>query len=283
MKEKMNKNHKWVFFGTPDIAVSFLDTLAEQDYYPDMIVTRPDAAAGRKMQLQASPVKKWAQQHAIEVFECDDFSDREKIQSLLSGYDYFFVFAFGVILPEWLINLPAGKTLNLHPSLLPHLRGPSPVQTAILQDKKHTGLTIIQIDHKMDHGAIVAQEIVTINEWKKYSVHEHQFARRGSLMLLEIIDSYLDGTLLLQDQNHDAATYCGFYNKSDMEIRSDMSEREKYLRYCAFSKPFMFDVSGKRYIVTDARYTDDKFEIIKVIPEGKKEILFSEIDFKIKL
>lgn len=149
---------KFVFFGTGDFAVKILDILYQNNFAPSLIVTATDKPKGRKMILTPSPVKIWAEKKNIKTI-----TDYSLLSTL---YSLFIVADYGKIIPKKILNIPKYGFLNVHPSLLPKFRGPSPIQSFILSGaptqgrgkKEETGTTIILLDEEMDHGPIVAQQ-----------------------------------------------------------------------------------------------------------------------------
>src|SRR3990167_11359803 len=147
----MNKEDKsnFVFFGTPDVAAETLEILKGAGFMPSLIVTSPDTRSGRGMQMQASPVAKFAEENKITCYK-----NLENIPEA----DLFVVVAYGKILSEKIINTPKNGSINIHYSLLPKYRGAAPVESAILAGETETGVTIQKMVYKMDAGPILAQE-----------------------------------------------------------------------------------------------------------------------------
>jgi len=272
----MNKKVKSIFFGTPEISVHFLEKLKDLGFVFDLVVTNPDRPSGRKKVLTSPPVKTWAEKNNIKVLQPEKI-DKDFIENLKKEkWDFFFVLAYGKILPKELLEIPKLKTLNLHPSLLPKYRGPSPIMSAILDDQKETGISIMELDEKMDHGPIIAQKKISVKEWKKNNIMEKKFAEIGAEEFYKILEDFLDGKITPTDQDHSQTSFCKKYQKSDMELEFPFAKknaRKNFLKYCAFAKPFYFDKNKKRNIVTSAHWCEKNkdFIIEKIIPEGKKE------------
>ena len=267
-----NKKIKSVFFGTPEISVHFLEKLKKNNFLFDLIITNPDRPTGRKKILTSSPVKIWAEKNNIEVLNPEKLD--EKIIDKIKSYDLFFVLAYGKILKKEILDLPKMGVWNLHPSLLPKYRGPSPIMSAILDDQKKTGISLMLLDEKMDHGPILSQQKIIVQEWKKNFEMEKEFSEIGAEIFLKTIKKFQEGEIFPKEQNHNKATFCKKYEKSDMELEFPFSKnntRKNFLKYLAFPKPF-FIKEKKRYVVTNGIWNIDKkeFEIKKVIPEGKK-------------
>jgi methionyl-tRNA formyltransferase len=253
--------------------VDFFDTIYNAGITPTIVVTVPDKPAGRKMILTPPPLKVWAQKKRLTVLQPNSLKHDTGFPIQLTGSDLFIVVAYGKIIPQAILDIPRYGTVNLHPSLLPKYRGPSPIQSAILADDKQTGVSLMLLDAEMDHGPIIAQQVVHVDEWKLNRDMELWFAQIGSQMFIDVIGPICAGTQTYTEQNHDLATSCTKYEKEDMHL--DLSKpREAFLKYCAFPKPFLFK-DGQRIIVTEAEWKDKQLHIIKVIPEGKKEQIWT--------
>ena len=148
-----------VFMGTPAFAVPVLLALLEAGHQVPAVVTQPDRAAGRGRQPQASPVKAWALDQGLTVLQPPSFRQPEAVARLAATTPQALVVAaYGKLLPPAVLQIPPLGVLNVHPSLLPRHRGPSPVATAILQGDEVTGVTVMLLDQGMDTGPILAQQ-----------------------------------------------------------------------------------------------------------------------------
>lgn len=281
----METKPKIAFFGTPDIAVWVLQELAE-NFVPDLIVTNPDRPQGRGLQLSAAPVKIWAKENNIPVFQPETLLDKDGLEPITSQHwDLFIVVAYGLIMPKWFIEIPKHGTINLHPSLLPKLRGASPIRTSILEGLKDAGVTIMLMDEKMDHGPILEQEPALFSFPLPGRILDKKLAQQGGELLAKVIPLWLQGKITPQEQDHSKATYAKKITKEMGELKIDpfalpVGEEayDIYLKICAFDGwpgTFFFHDS-KRIKITEAVLTAGKLEILKVIPEGRKEMLFSD-------
>src|SRR3989344_4841742 len=174
-----NSKIKFVFFGSSRFSVTILNELEKVGFVPTVIVSTPDRPQGRKMEIIPTEVKQWAIERNIKVYTPEKLNEAF-IASLSTDHcELFIVASYGKILPASVINLPKFKTLNVHPSLLPKYRGASPLEFAIIDDAKDTGVVIIRVDEKMDHGPIIAKKEVHIPEWPTYEELEHLMAIEG--------------------------------------------------------------------------------------------------------
>lgn len=266
---KKKSDFSFAFFGTPRFAVGVLDELEKVGITPDIIVTQPDKPAGRGLELQAPPVKTWALKRNVPLVQ-----DLSTFDFSLLTFDLFIVVAYGKILPKELWARPHKGTLNVHPSLLPKFRGPSPIESQILADDPKCGITIIALDDEVDHGPIVAQASVTPEEWPiKASLLEELLAQEGGKLLAEAIPPYMEGSIVPEPQDHTKATFTKKIKKEMGLIDLAADGYQNYLKFCAYDEwpgTFFFK-DGVRIKITDAVYEGGLFRILKIIPEGKKE------------
>jgi len=278
MKKNISHDLKFVFFGTPDLAVYVLEDLAGAGYLPSLMVTAPDLKVGRGNNYDSPPVKKWAEVHNIPVLQPRVID--ESFTNLLQNknYDVFILTAYGKMLSQKILSIPKHGILNIHPSMLPRLRGPSPVRSAILNNERDTGATVIVLDEKMDHGPIVVQESIEIKDkdWPPLlPILEEKLFRLGGKLLVKAMGNYLKEKITPKPQDESRATYCEKIKKEDglVDLLND-SPKEIYIKYCAlYGWPgIYFMQNGKRIKITKAKLENDKFIIEKIIPENGKEI-----------
>ncbi len=275
MKEQSKT--KIVFWGTPELAVWALEEMQAADITPDIIVTTPPAPAGRGRNLTEPPAKKWADEHSVKTLQPKELDTQFAKQ--LPTNSLFLVFAYGKILPQNVLDMPEHGTLNIHPSMLPKLRGPSPIRTAILQDMRdEIGVSIIKLDNKVDHGPIVAQEKITMQEWPiRGGELDELLARTGGKLLADTVPKWIAGDINPKEQDHVKATFSKFFKKENALINLADDDYQNYLKICAYDgwPGAYFFKDGKRIKITKAHMQDSKLAIDKVIPEGEKEINFS--------
>lgn len=266
------------FFGSPQFAVYVLEELEVQGIVPSLVVTQPDRPAGRKMQLKSPEAKIWAEERFITTFQPEDLRNPETIEALKEeSWDLFIVASYGLIIPQEVLDIPKHSTLNIHPSLLPKHRGATPLQSAILQDNE-TGVTIMLMDSKMDHGAIVSQEETDITWPVRASILEQKTATQGARMIADILNDFVTGKIAPKEQNHDEATFTKKLTKQDGLIDLNAPAEENYRKFLAFDlfpRAYFFTQKNDkeiRVVITNAVLEDGKFIIKRVIPEGKKEM-----------
>lgn len=281
---------KFVFFGTPELSAEILEYLKGQDLTPRLIVTNPDRPRGRKMIVTPSPVKIWALANNIPILQPENLFDTTFIQKLKdTGSPLFVVVAYGKIIPQQILDVPKMGSLNIHYSLLPKYRGASPIESEILNNDKDVGVSILLLDAKMDHGPIVACRNVPTPHWPPSGLELRAWSNKvGGELLAKTIPLWLEGKIESVEQDHSKATYAPKIDKSEGEIDFSLDPYKNFLKiqaYKGWPGTFFFrDIDGKktRLLITEANYENNELKILKVIPEGRKEISFSELSISNK-
>lgn len=208
-----------VFMGTPDFAVPSLQALLDGEDEVVGIISQPDKPAGRRMVLHAPPVKVCALAHGVPIFQPDSIRTNDVIECLRTWRpDLIVVAAYGKILPAAVLALPRGGCINVHASLLPEYRGAAPIQWAIARGETRTGVTIMQINEKMDAGDILLQKTVALKSDETGGSMHDTLANLGSHALVEAIRGLKTGRLTAVPQDESAATYAPRLRKEDGEI-----------------------------------------------------------------
>ncbi|MFA4890300.1 MAG: methionyl-tRNA formyltransferase [Candidatus Paceibacterota bacterium] len=291
----MKNGVKFVFFGTGDFAAKVLEVLCQNGFVPELVVTTPDKPKGRKMELQPSPVKLWNMEHKtwnIKLDQPDKLDSSFMIQVSRFKPDLFIVADYGKIIPLEILNIPKYGALNVHPSLLPKFRGPSPIQSFILSDEEETGVTIIKIDEEVDHGDIVASSKLQALSSKLYHKElEEKLAELGGELLVKVIPDWIEGKIKTQEQDHSQATFTKKITKEDSLINlnepaENIARKVRALTpwpgtyFFLNNPPATPERSdgghGKRIIITEVEIEDGKLAIKRVKPEGKNEMLYED-------
>ncbi len=279
----MSSHVKIAFFGTSRFAVIVFDQLLQNGFVPALLVTQPDRPQGRKLQLAPSPAKTWAHEHNVPVLQPEQL-DNAFVQTIQnSGYQLGIVASYGTIIPKNTLSIFPHGILNVHPSLLPKYRGTSPLQSTILADDKNTGVTIIVLDEKMDHGPIVALEKIPIQNWPPNVLAlEDTLAQAGGSLLAQIIEPWQKGEIVPKEQDDSQATYTKKISKSDGELDLVGDPYKNYLKIRAFDPwPgtfFFIERNNKktRIKITKASYDNGELRIERIIPEGGREISYQD-------
>lgn len=205
---------KIVFMGTPDFAVGALESLVEAGHDVVAVVTQPDKPKGRGKEMQQTPVKACAVKHNIEVFQPVKIKTPEAVE-VLKGYgaDLFVVAAFGQILSKEILDMPKYGCVNIHASLLPKYRGAAPIQWAILDGEKETGVTIMQMNEGLDTGDMLTKVVVPIEDTDTGESLFDKLAEAGAKLLIETIPQIEAGTLKPEPQDDSVSTYAKMIKK----------------------------------------------------------------------
>jgi methionyl-tRNA formyltransferase len=218
-----------VFFGTNNFATIILQGLIDSPFIEiAKVVTMPDKPVGRKKQLQSSPVKLLALEHDLKI------DQPEKLKNYDIGnsdYELNIIVDYGMIIPQNIIDTPKFGSINIHPSLLPKYRGPSPIQSVLIDGQTETGISIMLIDKEMDHGPILAQESFEIDKDDTYPELSKKLAKKAVEMLLTAISDYTDDKIKPKNQDHDQATFCKMLTRESGIINFDKTAQEIYNQY----------------------------------------------------
>jgi len=210
---------KIIFAGTPHFAAAALETLLAQGFDVVAVLTQPDRPAGRGMQLTPSPVKQLALQHGLSVLQPRSLKDAD-IQRELAVYaaDVMVVAAYGLILPQAVLQLPRHGCLNIHASLLPRWRGAAPIQRAILAGDSETGITVMQMDAGLDTGDMLLKKICPISAHDNAQTLHDKLATLGAETIVEALRLLEQNLLTPTPQDAALTTYAAKLSKTEAQI-----------------------------------------------------------------
>ena len=293
------KDKKVIFMGTPEYSVPVLKMLIENTNVI-MVVTQPDSYVGRHHELSFSPVKKVAFENGIEVYQPEKI--RKEYEHIIEAKpDILITCAYGQIIPAELLDAPKYKAINVHASLLPKLRGGSPLHRAILDDYKQTGITIMYMAPGMDDGDIITQESIDITDSDNVGTIHDKLSVLGSELLLKTLPSIFDGTNKRIKQDESEVTFA--YNIKREEEKLDFNKparsvfnhiRGLYPFPCAYTtlndeiikvceSKIGDNVKGECGEITNiykngigVKCSDKEIIITKLKPSGKKEMNASD-------
>lgn len=247
-----------VYMGTPDFAVPALESIISAGHTVKAVFAQPDKPAGRGYKLCAPPVKVCAKKHGIPVYQPDRLrdSDAEAVIKRINP-DIIVVAAYGQILPESILSLPRLGCVNIHASLLPKLRGAAPIQWAIYNGDKVTGITTMKMAKGLDTGDILEQISTEIGESETADSLHDRLAMLGSELILSTLDKMENGSIIPRPQSEDY-TYAPLIKKSMGEIDFSRTAREIYDMIRAFTPwPSAFTMlNGRRIKVIEAAVSD---------------------------
>lgn len=205
---------KIVFMGTPDFAVGTLEAIIEAGHEVVLVVSQPDKPKGRSGALQHTPVKECALAHGIEVFQPTKIRLEENVEFLRKyDADIFVVAAFGQILPKSILDMPKHGCINVHASILPKYRGAAPIQWAVINGDKLTGVTIQQMDIGVDTGDIIVIKELAIADDETGGGLFDKLAVVGAEACVEALEQITNGTATRTPQNHEEATHVSMISK----------------------------------------------------------------------
>jgi methionyl-tRNA formyltransferase len=205
-----------VFMGTPDFAVPALDALIHSEHEIVGVFAQPDEPAGRGRSVVSPPVKKLAMQHRLTVHQPPSLRRSCELDRLsILRPDVVIITAYGKILPESFLQVPPRGCLNIHASLLPRHRGPSPIAAAILAGDEVTGVTIMIVTKVMDTGPVLTQRQIPILPHDTAGSLSQKLSGLGADLLMETLPQWLDGKLVPQPQENDKATYSKMIAKEE--------------------------------------------------------------------
>jgi methionyl-tRNA formyltransferase len=263
------KKVKTILMGTPEFAERIFSK-----FYSAMknkieiiaVITAPDKPVGRKQELISSPLKKWAQKFNLNVLEPNKIRDPEwikKIQKLAP--ELIILCAYGQIIPKEILDIPKHGALNIHPSLLPQYRGASPIQTAILNGDKETGVTLMLMDEEMDHGDIISNFKFKISNKITYEELEDKLIEAAIGLLIRTLPGYVHGEIQPKPQDHSKATFCKIIKKEDGKIDWNKSaeEIERQIRAYAVWPTAYTEISNFKFQISN------KFKILNAEIQNK--------------
>ncbi len=210
---------KVIFAGTPEFSVASLQALVESGIVPVAVLTQPDRPAGRGKRLAQSPVKQFAVTHGISVLQPPTLRDESAVAELVAlAADIMIVAAYGLILPQRVLDIPAAGCLNVHASLLPRWRGAAPIQAAILAGDDETGVCLMSMTAGLDCGPVFASEAVAIGEHETAGELHDRLAISGAELLVRHLDDILGHRLKPKVQDEDQASYAAKTKTADAEL-----------------------------------------------------------------
>ena len=276
---------KIVFFGTENYSLITLKALVDNGFNVVCVVTKPDTRRGRGHKLAEPPVKTFAKSHNIPVLQPNKVSEiTEHIKQLqpVTGI----LVAYGKIIPQSIIDLFTPGIINVHPSLLPKYRGPSPIESAIANRDHETGVSIMQLDKKMDAGPVYSQITQPLNEKETKPELYDKLFHDGTALLIKNLPDIINNTIIPTPQNDNNATYCQLLTKENSWIdpeRMTAAEADAHVRAHLGFPRSRINIGGRDIIITkshcddipksplDQKFSDGNYLIIDelIAPSGK--------------
>ena len=248
-----------VFAGTPDFAASVMTAILNSPHNIVACYTQPDRPAGRGRKLTASPVKALAQEHSIPVYQPLNFKQDEDLKQLQAlNADLMVVVAYGIILPKTVLETPRFGCINVHASLLPRWRGAAPIQRAIAEGDKETGVTIMQMDEGLDTGAMISKVTTDISLSDTGGSLHDRLAVLGAEACVSSLNAFSAGDTKAEPQDSNLANYAHKLSKEEGRIQWDLPNQQVHNLIRAFNPwPVSHtEMDGKKVRLFDIELVD---------------------------
>ena len=239
---------KLLFAGTPDFALQSLRALCDEGFVPVAVLTQPDRPAGRGRKVTESPVKQFALKNGIDVWQPKTLKDAGIVRQIAQAEaDLMIVAAYGLLLPQAVLDLPKRGCVNVHASLLPRWRGAAPVQAAILEGDEITGISLMQMEAGLDTGPVLASASIEIGADESAGDLQGRLATLGGELLAGHIAEILAGNVEPLPQDESQATYAGKIRKENAAIdwTRSASEISRMVRAYNPAPGARFDLDGE--------------------------------------
>lgn len=230
------KSPRVIFAGTPEFALVVLSALVDSGVVPVAVLTQPDRPAGRGKRVTASPVKRYAEEHGIAVMQPLTLRDDGVVAQVRAlEPDVMIVAAYGLILPQSVLDIPSRGCLNVHASVLPRWRGAAPIQAAILAGDESSGVSLMAMTKGLDCGPVFIAEPLSIAAHETAGSLHDRLAKLGGELLAANLQDILDEKIVAVAQDESAATYAGKINKKDARLDWSLSAIELERRVRAYN------------------------------------------------
>ncbi|MCL5674503.1 MAG: methionyl-tRNA formyltransferase [Candidatus Omnitrophica bacterium] len=209
---------KIIFFGSADFGIPCLDYLKET-YELIAVITNPDRPKGRHLKLQSTPIKQWAEKTGIRIFQPEDLSAQDFIETLkFLNSDMIILISYGKILPREILDVPGIGAFNLHPSLLPEYRGAAPIEWTLVNGENRTGITVIKMEKGVDKGNIIIQEEIPVENTDNYYTLKEKLMEKSSEILGDAIEKISSG-------------FAGFPQKGKSSYAPRLKKEDGHIRW----------------------------------------------------
>lgn len=271
-----------LFFGADIFAVPILKALSRcKEINVRAVVTRPAKPAGRGLRPQPNPVLRLATAYRTKIIVVDKSKDWEKISSIIASSkpDYIIVAALGLIIPDNILKLLPNRFINIHPSLLPKYRGPSPIETSIINNDSQTGVSFIILTNNLDGGPVLDQYKIRISSSNAEKL-SGKLSHIAAVKLPNVLKKYHTNKIKPLGQNEDQATYTHIITKNDGNVSINSKPREIIRKVRAYYPwpGVTVKIKNRTFKLIDATIRDDVLYISKIQPAGKK--IISADDFR---
>ncbi|MFA6548275.1 MAG: methionyl-tRNA formyltransferase [Candidatus Magasanikbacteria bacterium] len=258
-----------VYFGTHHFSAHILETLIQSGVFDiKLVITQPDRPVGRKKEIQASPVKIIAQKYNIKIEQPETL----KNYHLSETADLNITCQYGLIIPKTILETAKRGSINVHTSLLPKYRGASPIQSVLIHGEKETGITVMLMDEKMDHGDILRQQKITIGHDDTYTELNNKMLAVAPKLLIATASDYIEGKITPQVQIHEEATFCKEFTREDGKIDWNKTGEQIYNLYRGLTPwPGIWtEYNGKRLKLLEVKPANEKIEQGKISAQSDR-------------
>ena len=229
-------NHRIIFMGTPKIASEYLQVLIKNNLNIISVYTQPPRPKGRGMSIQNSSVHEEALKQDIPVYYPENFNDLKTLEIFIKlKPDLVVVMAYGKLLPKEILQCPKYSCINIHLSLLPHWRGAAPIEHTLLNGEKETGVTIFQLNNKLDAGSIISQTSMSIDESLNKGELFQKLNNMGKQLIIKTLSDYFNNKIILKKQNEEKATYASKITSDMTKINFNENVKDVFNQIRAFS------------------------------------------------
>lgn len=270
-------NLRVLFAGTPEFALASLTALVDAGIKPVAVMTQPDRPAGRGKRLSASPVKRFALEQDIDVLQPETLRDADVVAELAAlSPDIVIVAAYGLILPQDVLDIPQHGCLNVHASLLPRWRGAAPIQAAILNGDTETGVSLMSMTAGLDCGPVYATQALAIGNDETAGELHDRLAGLGAELLLRNLAAIVNGDLEAVAQDDSQGSYAAKIGKQDavLDWHRSAQELKRLVRAYNPVPGAWFDLDGQRIKCWQVSMLDDvDDEAGKVVSSGRRGII----------
>lgn len=252
-----------VFMGTPDFSVGTLEAIVKAGHEVVGVVTQPDKPKGRGKNMQFTPVKEKAMEYNLPVYQPLRARDESFIEELRGMQpDVIVVVAFGQILPKAILDMPKYGCINVHASLLPKYRGAAPIQWAVIDGEKESGVTTMQMNEGIDTGDMLKKTVITLEEKETGGSLFDKLADAGAKLLIETLEAVENGTITRTKQNDAEATHAKMLDKNlgKIDFTKSAEEIERLIRGLNPWPSAYTGLDGKTLKIWDANVIDREVE-----------------------
>lgn len=276
------KKIRVLLVGSPAFAIpSFESVLDAPQFEVVGLITKPSKPVGRKQELRDTPAKLWAESRNLRVHEPHSLKNEDAVSLIRNvAPDVILVIAYGKLIPASILSIPKFGVINVHPSFLPKLRGPSPIQYAILNGEKETGVSIMLLDSEIDHGSILYQEKMTLRGDETTETLTGRLAQLAARSIPKTLSAYIQGEIAPTAQKHGAVTFSKLILTEDglLDFKKSARELDRIVRALSDEPGAFFMHKGKRIKVRHSEILNTRGKVGEFFLHKNKLGIFCKSD-----